>query len=87
MPHAGSFLPRGGLRRAALRLTALSAAWSMFGWCFLPGRFRQRCLRVHLHGRRLALRPMTVDDDVSIDELCEVVEYMQGVPARYVETV
>jgi hypothetical protein len=42
---------------------------------------------VHLHGRRLALRPMTVDDDVSIDELCEVVEYMQGVPARYVETV
>ena len=27
------------------------------------------------------------DDDVSIDELREAVEYLHGVPARYVETV
>ena len=29
----------------------------------------------------------SLDDDVSIDELREAVEYLHGVPARYVETV
>jgi hypothetical protein len=30
---------------------------------------------------------MTMDDDVSIDELREAVEHMHGVPARFVEAV
>lgn len=30
---------------------------------------------------------MTIDDDVSIDELREAVEHMRGMPARFVEAV
>jgi hypothetical protein len=40
-----------------------------------------------MHGCRVEMHPMTIDDDVSIDELREAVEHLHGVSARFVEAV